>query len=66
MQELFSPLFHGTKLYLRYGEFPELSGHLLKYIKPKDDILIVGCGNSTLGMDLYDVGYKSVVPFLFI
>lgn len=44
----------------RYGEFPELSSYLLKYIKPKDEILIVGCGNSTLGMDLYDAGYKLV------
>lgn len=24
----------------------------------KDDILIVGCGNSTLSMSLYDVGYR--------
>jgi hypothetical protein len=43
---------------LRYGEYPELCEILLKYIKIKDDILIVGCGNSTLGMSLYDIGYR--------
>lgn len=45
-------------VFLRYGEYPELCGHLHKYIKPKDDVLNVGCGNSKLSMDLYDVGYK--------
>lgn len=59
------------KLYYRYGEYPELSEHLHKYIKPKDDLLIVGCGNSTLGNDLYDVSYKYVLnkhltPTVFI
>lgn len=41
----------------RYGEYSELCEILLKYVKLKDDILIVGCGNSTLSMSLYDVGY---------
>lgn len=44
----------------RYGEYPELCGYLHKYIKPKDEILNVGCGNSKLTMDLYDVGYRQV------
>lgn len=44
----------------RYGEYPELATYLHKYIKPQDDILIIGCGNSTLGRDLYDVGYRLV------
>ncbi|XP_014218736.1 methyltransferase-like protein 13 [Copidosoma floridanum] len=51
----------GNKAFEWYGEFLELSSYLLKYIKPNDDILIVGCGNSTLGMDLYDAGYKNIV-----
>lgn len=42
----------------RYGEYPELCGHLHKYIKVKDEILMVGCGNSKLSMDMYDVGLK--------
>uniref|UniRef100_A0ABD2WIE8 Uncharacterized protein n=1 Tax=Trichogramma kaykai TaxID=54128 RepID=A0ABD2WIE8_9HYME len=25
--------------------------HLLKYVRQKDDIIIVGCGNSTVGMN---------------
>jgi hypothetical protein len=45
-------------LLCRYGEYPELCGLLHKYIKPKDVILMVGCGNSTLSADLYDVGYR--------
>lgn len=52
--------------YFRYGEFPELSSYLLKYVKLKDEILIVGCGNSTLGMDLYDAGYKFVTYKFFL
>lgn len=45
-------------LFFRYGEYAELCGELHKYIKPHEDILIVGCGNSNLSMDLYDVGYR--------
>lgn len=48
----------------RYGEYPELCEILVKYVKMKDDILIVGCGNSTLSMSLYDVGYR--YNFLYI
>ena len=44
----------------RYGEYGELCGVLHKYIKPKDNVLVVGCGNSTLSSDLYDVGYKNI------
>lgn len=45
-------------LFLRYGEYAELCGELHKYIKSQEDILIIGCGNSNLSMDLYDVGYR--------
>lgn len=54
-----------TKESCRYGEYPELSEHLHKYMKTQDNILIVGCGNSTLGPDLYDLGYK-LVNHLFL
>ncbi|KAK9680381.1 Methyltransferase domain [Popillia japonica] len=50
----------GNKAFEWYGEYPELCGHLHKYIKVKDNILIVGCGNSILGNDLHDVGYKKI------
>ncbi|XP_049834606.1 eEF1A lysine and N-terminal methyltransferase homolog [Schistocerca gregaria] len=48
----------GTRAFEWYGEYPELSGLLHKYIKPKDIILMIGCGNSSLSADLYDVGYR--------
>ncbi|KAK4879959.1 hypothetical protein RN001_008105 [Aquatica leii] len=50
----------GTKAFEWYGEYPELCGHLHKYIKPKDDVLVVGCGNSTLSSDLYNIGYNKI------
>ncbi|KAK2586784.1 hypothetical protein KPH14_011810 [Odynerus spinipes] len=51
----------GKKSFEWYGEYSELCGILSKYIKIKDDILIVGCGNSTLSMSLYDVGYRNII-----
>lgn len=48
----------GNQAFEWYGEYPELCNQLHKYIKPKDHVLVVGCGNSVLGNDLYDVGYK--------
>lgn len=51
----------GKKVFEWYGEYPELCSYLFKYIKHKDDILVVGCGNSTLSMNLYDAGYKNMI-----
>lgn len=51
----------GRKAFEWYGEYAELCGVLHKYIKIKDQILMVGCGNSTLSADLFDVGYKDLV-----
>ncbi|KAL1491714.1 hypothetical protein ABEB36_012271 [Hypothenemus hampei] len=50
----------GNKAFEWYGEYPELASYLHKYLKPQDNILIVGCGNSSLGQDLYDVGCRNV------
>ncbi|XP_043599147.1 eEF1A lysine and N-terminal methyltransferase homolog [Bombus pyrosoma] len=50
----------GKKNFEWYGEYPELCGIFLKYIKVKDNILIVGCGNSTVSMCLYDAGYRNI------
>ncbi|KAF7270052.1 hypothetical protein GWI33_016957 [Rhynchophorus ferrugineus] len=50
----------GNEAFEWYGEYPELSGYLHKYLKKQDDILITGCGNSTLGKDLYDMGCSKV------
>ncbi|KAL7034409.1 hypothetical protein ACKWTF_007952 [Chironomus riparius] len=43
-----------------YGEFPELCGALSKYIKTKDKILNVGCGNSKLSVDMFKTGYSTI------
>lgn len=45
---------------LRYGEYLELCVQLHKYIKQKDQILVVGCGNSKLSMDMYDCGFQNI------
>ncbi|KAM3959142.1 eEF1A lysine and N-terminal methyltransferase homolog isoform 1-T1 [Aphomia sociella] len=51
----------GTKAFEWYGEYLELCAHIHKYIKPKDTVLITGCGNSGLSADLYDVGYSNII-----
>lgn len=51
----------GTKAFEWYGEYPELCGVLHKYIKSKDRLLVVGCGNSVISENLYDVGYHGIV-----
>uniref|UniRef100_T1HPJ7 Methyltransf_11 domain-containing protein n=2 Tax=Rhodnius prolixus TaxID=13249 RepID=T1HPJ7_RHOPR len=51
----------GKKEFEWYGEYPELSGLLHKYVKPKEKLLVVGCGNSKLSACLYDVGYRNIV-----
>lgn len=48
----------GDKAFEWYGEYAELCGILHKYMRPKDKILVAGCGNSTISADLYKVGYR--------
>ncbi|KAG5896827.1 hypothetical protein JTB14_032068 [Gonioctena quinquepunctata] len=50
----------GAKAFEWYGEYPELAENIHKYIKKQDDVLIIGCGNSTLGRDLFDIGYSKI------
>ncbi|XP_015429310.1 PREDICTED: methyltransferase-like protein 13 [Dufourea novaeangliae] len=50
----------GKKNFEWYGEYPELCSILIKYIRIKDNVLIVGCGNSTVSMCLYDAGYRNI------
>lgn len=50
----------GKKNFEWYGEYPELCSIFLKYINVKDNVLIVGCGNSTVSMCLYDAGYRNI------
>lgn len=51
----------GNKAFEWYGEYLELCTHLHKYIKLADNVLITGCGNSSLSADMYDVGFKNIV-----
>ncbi|XP_031574018.1 eEF1A lysine and N-terminal methyltransferase-like [Actinia tenebrosa] len=44
-----------------YGNYGELSTILHKYCKVKDATLVLGCGNSQLSEDLYDLGYRGLV-----
>ncbi|KAM3619657.1 uncharacterized protein V6R79_011431 [Siganus canaliculatus] len=48
----------GEKAFEWYGDYNKLCGVLHKYIKIQHKVLVVGCGNSELSEQLYDVGYK--------
>ncbi|ROL55556.1 Methyltransferase-like protein 13 [Anabarilius grahami] len=50
----------GEKAFEWYGDYNSLCGVLHKYIKPRDKVLVVGCGNSELSEQLYDVGYHQL------
>ncbi|XP_065734384.1 eEF1A lysine and N-terminal methyltransferase isoform X2 [Phocoena phocoena] len=51
----------GRKAFEWYGTYLELCGLLHKYIKPREKVLVIGCGNSELSEQLYDVGYQDIV-----
>lgn len=51
----------GKESFEWYGEYTELCGILHKYIKTKDNTLVIGCGSSRLSEDMYDLGYHSMV-----
>ncbi|KAK7889328.1 hypothetical protein WMY93_024888 [Mugilogobius chulae] len=51
----------GEKAFEWYGDYNKLCGVLHKYIKVKDKVLVVGCGNSELSEQMYDVGYKHLI-----
>jgi 2-polyprenyl-3-methyl-5-hydroxy-6-metoxy-1,4-benzoquinol methylase len=53
--KLSKPIFR-----FRYSDFIDLASTLCKYIKPRDEVLIIGCGNSTLSSDLYDTGIENI------
>ncbi|XP_054157698.1 eEF1A lysine and N-terminal methyltransferase-like [Oppia nitens] len=40
-----------------YAECHHLAGLFGRYVKPKDPILVIGCGNSSLSADMYDMGF---------
>ncbi|RNA07448.1 methyltransferase 13, partial [Brachionus plicatilis] len=51
----------GSKAFEWYGEYENLCGLLHKYIKLNEHVLVVGCGNSRLSENMYDVGIKNIV-----
>ncbi|XP_030627443.1 eEF1A lysine and N-terminal methyltransferase isoform X2 [Chanos chanos] len=51
----------GDKAFEWYGDYNSLCGVLHKYIKPREKVLVLGCGNSELSEQLYDVGYRNQV-----
>ncbi|KAE8610735.1 hypothetical protein XENTR_v10012226 [Xenopus tropicalis] len=50
----------GERAFEWYGGYLELCGLLHKYIKPRDKVLVVGCGNSELSERLYDAGCQNL------
>lgn len=42
-----------------YAESDHLKHVFTKYLKQNDSLLVIGCGNSSLSADLYDMGYKN-------
>ncbi|KAL7638286.1 UNVERIFIED_CONTAM: hypothetical protein RMT77_010850 [Armadillidium vulgare] len=50
----------GVKSFEWYGEYTELCGLLLKYMKKKDKILVAGCGSSSISADLYKSGFQQI------
>ncbi|KAG7260456.1 hypothetical protein CRUP_008807 [Coryphaenoides rupestris] len=50
----------GEKAFEWYGDYNKLCGVLHKYMKLQDKVLVVGCGNSELSEQMYDVGYKQL------
>ncbi|XP_067845854.1 eEF1A lysine and N-terminal methyltransferase [Heptranchias perlo] len=50
----------GASAFEWYGAYVDHCAVLHKYIKPKDKVLVVGCGNSALSEQMYDVGYQGI------
>ncbi|XP_007433820.1 methyltransferase-like protein 13 isoform X1 [Python bivittatus] len=51
----------GERAFEWYGEWPGLRSTLGRYLRPRDSILVVGCGNSELSEQLYDEGYHNII-----
>jgi SAM-dependent methyltransferase len=45
--------------------YSQIRPYISPYINHSDNILVIGCGNSTLSLDLYDNGYKNITSIDF-
>uniref|UniRef100_A0A914VYF0 Methyltransferase type 11 domain-containing protein n=1 Tax=Plectus sambesii TaxID=2011161 RepID=A0A914VYF0_9BILA len=59
-QEYWDDRFSTEDAYEWLAGFDQIKELLCSWIKPDDKILHLGCGNSRLSFDLYDLGYKHV------
>ncbi|XP_053247139.1 eEF1A lysine and N-terminal methyltransferase isoform X2 [Podarcis raffonei] len=50
----------GGRAFEWYGEWQDLRASLGRYLRPRDSILVAGCGNSELSEQLYDEGYQDI------
>lgn len=44
----------------QYGDYLDLCHVIHRYLKPQNKALMIGCGNSKLSEELYDVGYTNI------
>ncbi|XP_042318478.1 eEF1A lysine and N-terminal methyltransferase [Sceloporus undulatus] len=51
----------GERVFEWYGGWRGLREPLGRYLRPRDSILVVGCGNSELSEQLYDEGYQDII-----
>ncbi|XP_034265708.1 eEF1A lysine and N-terminal methyltransferase isoform X3 [Pantherophis guttatus] len=51
----------GERAFEWYGEWSGLGPTLGRYLRLRDSILVVGCGNSELSEHLYDEGYHDII-----
>uniref|UniRef100_A0A8C6VDE4 eEF1A lysine and N-terminal methyltransferase n=1 Tax=Naja naja TaxID=35670 RepID=A0A8C6VDE4_NAJNA len=51
----------GERAFEWYGEWSGLGPTLGRYLRLRDSILVVGCGNSELSEQLYDEGYHDII-----
>lgn len=49
------------KDYEWFKSYADIKEHLSPFLSPSSRILVLGCGNSRLGQDLYEDGYQNVV-----
>ncbi|CEF68086.1 Methyltransferase domain-containing protein [Strongyloides ratti] len=57
--------FKEEETYEWIANFEEFGNILLKYLKPDDKILHIGCGNSKLSQQLFDRGFKNITNLDF-